>query len=232
MGSFWNSSCCFSLFICSLFNDASSVTKAAMNERVIREWWIENDLYGSCRSLILRHNPDIRLEGLRKITKSLSQDSRSPGRNLNPEPPEYGTGALTTRPRRWVTRCFPYVFMTSAWLLHRPWRTVHLVLVISPDALNLYCNPTSVKFGERGVQARGPLRPIQLFPQNGLKWLVDGEDVERRCDSLTCLIITDRNASQQKRLLVLHEMQAVICYLSPSWMNVPTLSSLIKTAPH
>jgi hypothetical protein len=29
------------------------------------------------------------LEGLRETTKSLSQESRSPDRDLNPEPPEY-----------------------------------------------------------------------------------------------------------------------------------------------
>jgi hypothetical protein len=37
------------------------------------------------------------LEGLRKTTKNLSQDSRSPGRDLNPGPPEYKAGVLTTR---------------------------------------------------------------------------------------------------------------------------------------
>jgi hypothetical protein len=42
------------------------------------------------------------LEGLRKTTKNLSQDSRSPGRDLNPGPPEYEAGVLTTRPRRLV----------------------------------------------------------------------------------------------------------------------------------
>jgi hypothetical protein len=38
---------------------------------------------------ILRYNPGIRVEGLRKITITLSWDSRSPGRDLNPEPSEY-----------------------------------------------------------------------------------------------------------------------------------------------
>jgi hypothetical protein len=36
---------------------------------------------------ILRYHPDICLEGLRKNTKKCSQDSRSPGRHLNPGPP-------------------------------------------------------------------------------------------------------------------------------------------------
>jgi hypothetical protein len=36
------------------------------------------------------------------MTKNLSQDSRSPGRDLKPGPPEYEAGVLTTRPRRSV----------------------------------------------------------------------------------------------------------------------------------
>jgi hypothetical protein len=34
-----------------------------------------------------------------------SQDSRSPSRDLNPGPPEYEAGVLTTRPRRSVCNC-------------------------------------------------------------------------------------------------------------------------------
>jgi hypothetical protein len=48
--------------------------------------------------LNLRYYPDICLDVLRNTTKTLSQDSRSPGQDLNPGPPEYETGALTTRP--------------------------------------------------------------------------------------------------------------------------------------
>jgi hypothetical protein len=40
--------------------------------------------------------------GLRKNTKNLSQDSRSPGRDLNPGFPEYEAGVLATRLRRSV----------------------------------------------------------------------------------------------------------------------------------
>jgi hypothetical protein len=50
----------------------------------------------------LRYSPVICLEGLRKNTKNLSQDSRCPGRDLNLGPPEYEAGVLTTRPRRSV----------------------------------------------------------------------------------------------------------------------------------
>jgi hypothetical protein len=37
-----------------------------------------------------------------KTARHLSQDSRYPGRDLKPGPPEYETGMLTTRPRRLV----------------------------------------------------------------------------------------------------------------------------------
>jgi hypothetical protein len=62
------------LFIYSLFNDAFS----------------SSDYLGIC------------LEELRKNTKSLSQDSRSSGRDLNLGPPEYNAEVHVTRPRRSV----------------------------------------------------------------------------------------------------------------------------------
>jgi hypothetical protein len=46
----------------------------------------------------LRYYPKIQLEGLRKTTKNLSQDSRSQGRDLNLGPPKYEVGVLTTTP--------------------------------------------------------------------------------------------------------------------------------------
>jgi hypothetical protein len=49
----------------------------------------------------LKYYPGIRLEGLRKTTENLIHDSRCPGRDLNPGPPEYEAGVLT-RPRRSV----------------------------------------------------------------------------------------------------------------------------------
>jgi hypothetical protein len=61
---------------------------------------IGKDLEVSDLGLIVRLYPGIRLDGLRKTTKSRSQDKRSPGRDLNPRPPEYEAGVLTTRPRR------------------------------------------------------------------------------------------------------------------------------------
>jgi hypothetical protein len=53
---------------------------------------------GSGRGLILIYQSGICLEGLRKTTKNLSQDSRSPGRDLNPRFSEYEARVLATRP--------------------------------------------------------------------------------------------------------------------------------------
>jgi hypothetical protein len=39
--------------------------------------------------------------------KTFSQDSRAPGRDLNPAPPEYEAGMLTIRPRGSVLRSIP-----------------------------------------------------------------------------------------------------------------------------
>jgi hypothetical protein len=69
-----------------------------MNQRVINERRIGKDSEGSGRGLILRYYPRIHLKGLRKTTKNLNQDSWSPGQDLNPRPPEYESGVLTTRP--------------------------------------------------------------------------------------------------------------------------------------
>jgi hypothetical protein len=47
--------------------------------------------------------PIIYLEGLRKITKRRSEDSRSPVRDLNPGPSEYEAVVSATQQRRPVT---------------------------------------------------------------------------------------------------------------------------------
>jgi hypothetical protein len=47
----------------------------------------------------LRYHPGIFLEGSKKTTKNLSQDSRSPGKDLNTELPE-NERMLTIRQRR------------------------------------------------------------------------------------------------------------------------------------
>jgi hypothetical protein len=51
----------------------------------------------SDRGLILRYYPGIRLEGLRKTTEILSQDSLSRGRDLNLGPPEYEVRVSTSQ---------------------------------------------------------------------------------------------------------------------------------------
>jgi hypothetical protein len=60
------------------------------------KWWNGKYLEGSGRSLILKCYPVIRLEGLRKTTKNLSQDSLSSGRHSSPGSPEYEAGVLTS----------------------------------------------------------------------------------------------------------------------------------------
>jgi hypothetical protein len=47
----------------------------------------------------LRHYLYICMGWLKKTTKNLSRDGRSPGRDLNPSPPEYETGVLDTEVR-------------------------------------------------------------------------------------------------------------------------------------
>jgi hypothetical protein len=84
------------LFVAYLSTFCSNVDYLALNERVISAWWIGKDLeWNGCR-LILRCYPSICLKKLRKTTKNLGQDSRSPGRGLNAWSPEYETGVLNT----------------------------------------------------------------------------------------------------------------------------------------
>jgi hypothetical protein len=60
----------------------------------------------------------IRLESLREATRNLSQDSRSPGRDLNPGPPKYEAHFPTTRPRRTILR-YHVPFCYVLYVLHR-----------------------------------------------------------------------------------------------------------------
>jgi hypothetical protein len=55
----------------------------------------------------LRYYPGIYLEVLRKTTRNLSQHGRSPSRDMNPGPPEYEAGVLTTWRRRSVFNYLP-----------------------------------------------------------------------------------------------------------------------------
>jgi hypothetical protein len=65
-----------------------------------------------------RYYPGICLERLKKTMKTLSQDSRSPGRDLNPEPPEYEARVLTTLP--WCLFLFLWDYYHS--FIIRPWQ--------------------------------------------------------------------------------------------------------------
>jgi hypothetical protein len=83
-----------SIIFCSSFYDAFSVTKTG------GEW--KDDKWRNWKGFwrkrwwpILSYYPEIRMEGMRKTTKNLSQDSRFRGRDLNPGPQEYEAGALT-----------------------------------------------------------------------------------------------------------------------------------------
>jgi hypothetical protein len=71
---------------------------------------MEKDMEGSGRGLICRCYPGIRLEELRQNTKNLSQDSRFPGRNLNPGRPEYELGAYSGLTAAYVIPHIPHPF--------------------------------------------------------------------------------------------------------------------------
>jgi hypothetical protein len=59
---------------------------------------------------ILMYYPNIFLEGLRKITKILSRDRRSPGRDLNPGPPEYVCRNTSIISKQF---CFSFVYFKN-----------------------------------------------------------------------------------------------------------------------
>jgi hypothetical protein len=68
--------------------------------------WLRNgELKRICKEAVAayfkalsRHLPG----GTEENNENHSRDSWSPGRDINPEPPEYETGMITTRPRRSV----------------------------------------------------------------------------------------------------------------------------------
>jgi hypothetical protein len=71
--------------------DALSVT--SVDDNVTSEWWwIGKDLVESGRGLILRYYPRICLKWLRKTTRNLHRDSRSPGPTFEP-----GTSRMRSR---------------------------------------------------------------------------------------------------------------------------------------
>jgi hypothetical protein len=98
-------------FICSLFNDTSSVAQTI--KRRLKGWYVNDELErmrNEASWLNLIYYPAVYLEGLRNTTKNLNQDSRYSGRDLNQGLSEYEVGLLPIRPRRSVSQC------SSCWL--------------------------------------------------------------------------------------------------------------------
>jgi hypothetical protein len=56
----------------------------SVDDRISERRWIGKDLVGSDRSIILRFYCGIGLNGLRKTTKNLDENSRSPGQRIEP----------------------------------------------------------------------------------------------------------------------------------------------------
>jgi hypothetical protein len=84
----------------------------------------------------LRYCSGICLERLRKTTKDLSHDSRSPGRDLKPGSPEYDGGLLNTWPR-------PSVVMVgnkikNKWVTYKLWLRLGASINAGVSAL-LHC---------------------------------------------------------------------------------------------
>jgi hypothetical protein len=99
---------CFVVYLTTLFSDSKLL---ASDEGVISELWIVKDVEGSSRGLILRYYPEIYLQGLKKTTKTLSQDSRYTGRGYRSLPPEYEVGMPTSGP--WCSERVPCLCETQ-----------------------------------------------------------------------------------------------------------------------
>jgi hypothetical protein len=80
-------------FTCSLFTTLSvaKITNIAKTDTMINE--LER-IWKEAAVVYSRYYPGTCFVGLRKITNNLSQDSRSPGRDLNPGPTKYEAGVL------------------------------------------------------------------------------------------------------------------------------------------
>jgi hypothetical protein len=127
----------FVVYLTTIFSNLE-YRPIASNESVISELWIGKDSEESYSGLILRHYPSIRLEGLRKITRNLSQDSRSPGQDLKPRPPVYENGSMKCKSdvklsrirhagvkrRRGIALIFDLGTRWSEWSVPRPGRAL------------------------------------------------------------------------------------------------------------
>jgi hypothetical protein len=83
------------LFVVYLTRFFSTNSDYIASNKRISEWWIGKDVEKKRSWPNLRNNFDICLEGPRKTTNNLRRDSLSPGRYMNPGPPEYKAGVLT-----------------------------------------------------------------------------------------------------------------------------------------
>jgi hypothetical protein len=95
--------------------------------------------------------------GLSKTTKTISRDNRSPGRDMNPGPPEY-EAALTTRPRHWAVK----MSMVILW-------------VVTPYGLCTYEH-----FGETYCLHLQGWKNIGRMEKSG-DWKSEVSDVKNRC---------------------------------------------------
>jgi hypothetical protein len=91
--------------ICSLFNNALSVTNTIYSVEWMGDTWMNWEGFGRKRSLlnfevISRHSPG----GTEETRQTPQSDSRSPGRAFNLGSPKYEAEVLTTRPRRSVVK--------------------------------------------------------------------------------------------------------------------------------
>jgi hypothetical protein len=98
-----------------MVNDVFSTTQnIASNEKVIHEWWTGKYLEGSGRNLISTFSPALSWTDWGKPRHILSQGSRTSSWGLNPGPPQYEAGVLTTRPRRSVVYLWVTAYMHQA----------------------------------------------------------------------------------------------------------------------
>jgi hypothetical protein len=96
----------------SLFNDVSAAqtTQRRRTGLLITNWEGCGRKWSWPNS---RHYPGICLEGLRKTTETLTEDSRFPDRDLYPGSPEYAAGVSTTQPRRSNLLLMYYTFKSA-----------------------------------------------------------------------------------------------------------------------
>jgi hypothetical protein len=158
----------FTSFYFILFKYAFRETKPI--SRRIKGWYVNDELERKRSWPNLRYCPDIRLKGLRKTTKKLIQDSRSPNRDLNPGPPKYERGEITSQPRRKQEKAQIFFNLLSLRLTHCWWKHVwHCT-----EYLRKIWNNSSIIwlmiFFERGGVIQIPRYVIQCLSDLGKVW--------------------------------------------------------------